>query len=78
MTWRTFPSIPEPVLWGAIQLPEKTDRLPPERADELPDAPWVIERRSAIWSASLLALLPPAFVLALGSALVWAFRGFRP
>ena len=35
------------------------------------------ERRSAIWHASLLAFLPPAFVLALGSALVWAFRGFR-
>jgi hypothetical protein len=35
------------------------------------------DRRSAIWDASLLAVLPPAFVLALGSALVWAFRGFR-
>jgi hypothetical protein len=35
------------------------------------------DRRSAIWEASLLAVLPPAFVLALGSALVWAFRGFR-
>jgi hypothetical protein len=35
------------------------------------------ERRSAIWHASLLAFLPPAFLLALGSAVVWAFRGFR-
>jgi hypothetical protein len=38
------------------------------------------ERRAAIkaiWHASLIAFLPPAFVLALGSALVWAFRGFR-
>jgi hypothetical protein len=35
------------------------------------------ERREAIWFASLLAFLPPAFVLALGSALVWAIRGFR-
>ena len=34
------------------------------------------ERRLAIWHASLLAFLPPALVLALGSALVWAFRGF--
>jgi hypothetical protein len=25
----------------------------------------------------LLALVPPAFVLALGSALVWASKGFR-
>src|SRR6266545_2014516 len=32
------------------------------------------------WSAAEAALLsfaPPAFMLALGSALVWAFRGFR-
>lgn len=36
------------------------------------------ERHSAIWFASILALLPPALVLALGSALVWAFRGFTP
>jgi hypothetical protein len=34
------------------------------------------ERRSTIWHTSLLAFLPPAFVLALGSALVWAFSGF--
>jgi hypothetical protein len=31
----------------------------------------------AIWFASALAFLPPVFVLVLGSALVWAFRGFR-
>jgi hypothetical protein len=35
------------------------------------------DRRAVIWHFSLLAFLPPAFVLALGSALVWAFRGFR-
>jgi hypothetical protein len=46
---------------------------------------WLRERRDeerraaikAIWHAGLLALLPPAFLLALGSALVWAFRGFQ-
>src|SRR5262245_15704474 len=32
--------------------------------------------RAAIQSAFLLALLPPAFVLALGWALGWALRGF--
>jgi hypothetical protein len=46
-----------------------------------PSKPYVVvrdkERRDAIQFASLLALIPPAFVLALGSALVWAFRGFR-
>jgi hypothetical protein len=35
------------------------------------------KRQSTIWQLSLLAFLPPAFVLAFGSALVWAFRGFR-
>jgi hypothetical protein len=31
----------------------------------------------ASWSTSVLALVPPAFLLALGSALAWTFRGFR-
>jgi len=35
------------------------------------------KRQSTIWQLSLLAFLPPAFVLMLGSALVWAFRGFQ-
>ena len=35
------------------------------------------DRRSLFWRANFLAFLPPAFLLALGSALVWAFRGFR-
>ena len=37
-------------------------------------------RREAIETiqfASILALVPPAFMLVLGSALVWAFKGFR-
>jgi hypothetical protein len=36
------------------------------------------ERRRTVQFAILLALLPPVFVLALGSALRWAFMGFRP
>jgi hypothetical protein len=76
VTWRTFPSIPEPVSWGAIPVPEKAN---PERppGDELPDAPWVIKQRTAIRFAILLALVPPGLVLAFGSALIWAIRGFR-
>jgi hypothetical protein len=35
------------------------------------------DRRAATQWAMVLALVPPAFVLALGSALIWAFRGFR-
>jgi hypothetical protein len=30
-----------------------------------------------LWHASVFAIAPPLFVLALGSALIWAFRGFR-
>jgi len=64
--WRTFLSIPEPVLWGAKQIPKNAsqslERAPWE--EELPDAPWVIEQRAAIRFAILLALVPPAFLLA--------------
>ena len=44
---------------------------------------WSIAWRSAdpaafvLAEALPLALVPPVFVLALGAALVWAFRGFR-
>jgi hypothetical protein len=46
-----------------------------------PSKPYVIirgsERRTAVRFAVLLALVPPSFLLAFGSALVWAIRGFR-
>ena len=32
------------------------------------------DRRSLFWRANFLAFLPPAFLLALGSALVWVIR----
>ena len=35
------------------------------------------DRRSLFWRANFLAFLPPAFLLAVGSALLWAFGGFR-
>ena len=41
-------------------------------------APSRRERRQTVQFAILLALMPPVFVLALGSALRWAFMGFRP
>jgi hypothetical protein len=34
-------------------------------------------RQTAIRFGAAAAVLPPIFVLTLGSALVWAFRGFR-
>ena len=36
------------------------------------------ERRAAVQFATVLALAPPFFVLALGAALRWVFMGFRP
>jgi hypothetical protein len=43
----------------------------------------ILDPRTPLWAveqereAILLALVPPAFVLALGAALMWALRGFR-
>jgi hypothetical protein len=37
--------------------------------------PTLYER--AVERAVVMAVLPPAFVLALGASLIWAFRGFR-
>jgi hypothetical protein len=60
--------------------PEVAPRdTPPPSVD--PDKYWAAlnaeARRAEIWYASAVALVPPAFVLALGSALFWVFRGFR-
>jgi hypothetical protein len=54
-----------------LHEPFEPDQFLRERRDE--------ERRAAIeaiWHASLIAFVPPVFLLALGSALVWAIRGF--
>lgn len=79
VTWRDFPED-----WrAAIPIAERPPPTPPPtppgefNPDEWLDAKLTEERHSAIWHASLLAFLPPAFVLALGSALLWAIRGFR-
>jgi hypothetical protein len=34
------------------------------------------ERRTAVWFAATLAIVPPILILVLGSALGWAFKGF--
>jgi hypothetical protein len=78
VTWRTFPE---------NELPSMCDLPANERPKEF-DCSWLQrvkdelvymdkKQRAAIQSGILLALVPPAFVLALGSALVWAFRGFQ-
>jgi hypothetical protein len=76
VTWYSLPPAYEnPKSWGAVAVEkENTTEFNP---DEYLAFKAAEERHSAIWHASLLAVLPPAFVLALGSAFVWAFRGFR-
>lgn len=81
VTWQTFPEEP----WGLHDpIVEETDLTAPSKRpsgafdpDKYLAAKVAAERRSAVWHGSLLAILPPAFVLALGSSLVWAFRGFQ-
>jgi hypothetical protein len=45
--------------------------------DDLPDAPWIIARRSQLWETLYIAAIPPTLLLVLSMALVWAGRGFR-
>jgi hypothetical protein len=76
--WRTFPE---------EELPSICDLPANERSEDW-DCSWLAwvkehtvymekKQRAAAESGMLLALIPPAFLLALGSALVWAVRGFR-
>jgi hypothetical protein len=39
--------------------------------------PFDEQRRTAIQTAGVLAVVPPVLILGLGSAFIWAFRGFR-
>jgi hypothetical protein len=85
VTWRTFPWIPE---WAIekCERPFDPDAYlagKPQKEGcswlEWVKAQPVMEdkdQRAALQLAILLALVPPAFVLALGSASIWAFRGF--
>jgi hypothetical protein len=71
VTWWTLPEARPSMDEIYDAVPGKTPSL--EEISEQRKA----RRRTAIQFASIEALVPPAFVLALGSALVWAFRGFR-
>src|SRR5215510_14491032 len=73
LTWQTFPK--DYVVLPSDLNARKQELKPGEfNPHEFLASRAAKERRSAIWHASLLAFLPPAFVLALGSTLVWAFR----
>jgi hypothetical protein len=82
-TWWTLPVEPKPWWVYAQPVEESAPEFDPSKPStefnpkEYEAFKLAEERRSAIWHASLLAFLPPAFVLALGSALGWVFRGFR-
>jgi hypothetical protein len=84
VTWWTFPNKSNPDEFFAKRnppssLPRKFD---PDEFLSKGDPEYFAqvvaeEQRATIQFASVLALVPPIFLLALGSALVWAFRGFR-
>jgi hypothetical protein len=67
-TWHTFPVTPE---WAT--LPSICDLPANERSEDW-DCSWLARAKAQL---VVLALAPPIFVLALGSALIWAVRGFR-
>jgi nitrate reductase NapE component len=61
--------------------PRIKEPIPPDKPQFDPTKPYRLphdkERHEAIQLAVILAIIPPALVLAFGSALIWAFRGFR-
>jgi hypothetical protein len=72
----------EEALTGCSNIPDEFRKnIPTERelAAEVAASKARAEEhgREIIWLASVFAFLPPAFLLALASALMWAFRGFR-
>jgi hypothetical protein len=75
VTWRTF-VYPEIVICEEVEAPAEGSCLPRSLVREL-QPEWDEDQRAAFQFALVLALVPPAFVLALGSALIWAIRGFR-
>ena len=62
------------LLTGCLYPPSPEEYLAAKAAAQRKAAE---DRRSLFWRANFLAFLPPAFLLAVGSALVWAFGGFR-
>ena len=74
VTWYRLPAYD----WPGKGLPfERSTTAPDFNPDEYLAFKVAEERREAIRFGSVSAFAPPAFVLVLGSALVWAFRGFR-
>jgi hypothetical protein len=84
VTWQTVPSADSSAVKMEVERLYKEMERENIAPWEMPP-PWEQYRRAHnsllyehLWHyASVFALVPPAFALALGSALVWAFRGFR-
>ena len=69
-----FDKSAEMLLTGCLYPPSPEEYLAAKAAAQRKAAE---DRRSLFWRANFLAFLLPSFLLALGSALVWAFGGFR-
>jgi len=68
VAWQNFPTAPA---WLTAEEAE-SESMPPSVSQRLETERWEVGRY-----ASIVTLAPPVFVLALGSALLWAVRGFR-
>lgn len=61
-----------------VDLPKGAKLLPPEQTiPSIADAEHQQRMSSKVWEPLQIATIPPLAILALGSALLWAFRGFR-
>ena len=69
-----FDKSAEMLMKGCLYPPSPEEYLAAKAAAQSKAAE---DRRSLFWRANFLAFLPPAFLFALGSVLVWAFGGFR-
>ena len=79
VTWVELPSADS---WAVQKEVERLDMEMERQNIEIPR--WGNHERAHkavlyehLWDAPVFAIAPPAFLLALGSALIWAFRGFR-
>ena len=81
VTWWTLPQDEYVVPSDKDDFIPDPPNFDPSKPRFDPSKPYVVvrdkERWEAVRYASIVALIPPAFLLAFGSALVWAFRGFR-
>jgi hypothetical protein len=76
VTWQTVPS-PSFDKYAAVMRQELPSIKEANLAIEADKRAHKARLYEHLWHASVFAIAPPVFILALGSALVWAFGGFR-